>query len=268
MVLILVQNVNKDDFCFDCKCDDDVNEVTQLATTIHNKRIQLTRLSNHIKQLALYGPIREVKIGLNRDQVMEMGNKSKLGDIDDPLLKRIGKPPSSISQINTLNKTADDVLAYISNKQAELRVSLTLDKINEHINNCRGAIMIAYPMNLPNHDPVMTCLNNEEDFSNEEDSKYVLDISKSCLWFAGKKLLREHKLSKYVGNNENCTIKVKLQHKNKSAPQRIIDEDSRRQMMKLYYKKEQEKEFNADDDDYSFSPWANQRIINTITWIW
>ena len=62
--------------------------------------------------------------------------------------------------------------------------------------------------------------NNEEDFSNEEDSKYVLDLLK-VIYGLLVKILREHKLSKYVGNN-NCTIRysnIKVHHN-------VDDEDS------------------------------------------
>ena len=71
-------------------------------------------------------------------------------------------------------------------------------------------------------------IEDTEDLSGREDSKYIFDPATCVMWFAGKKMERDEIISKYCGKNEKCMVKCKLTSKGGSAPQRApaVDEDT------------------------------------------
>jgi hypothetical protein len=258
-MVLLVVSYQTERFCIETTTSESMEVITVLCARLHNARLRARRLAGHMGQLAKYGPMRVTKeIGLNRDQVLEMGNKSKLGPEDDPLLARVGIAPST-QAAKTLTDTAAELLAYVDNKQADIRVCIDEKTLDEKYQNCKGAVMIAYPMKLPDNDVILDSLENSEDLNGMEDSKYVMDEKTCALWFAGKQLMREDVLSKRLGSNEKVTLKVKLAPRGNSAPAREVDEDARKKMYQMYHKKmQQEKELQADDDnDYMNSTWAD-----------
>ena len=66
-------------------------------------------------------------------------------------------------------------------------------------------------MNLPEWDTVRLGLEDKDDLSGQEDSKHILAPEVSVMWFAGKQMEPSEKLSKYTGNNEKVTLKVKIE---------------------------------------------------------
>lgn len=47
----------------------------------------------------------------------------------------------------------------------QANVYVTLDMVNEALDQLRGAVMIVYPMGLPPHDPIRMELENQEDLA-------------------------------------------------------------------------------------------------------
>merc|ERR1712137_179639 len=115
-----------------------------------------------------------------------------------------------------------------------------------------GAVMIAYPMGLPDYDGVRQILE-------------VLDPEQISLWCFSKELQRDKLLSDYVGKNEKTKVVAKLQKKGAGAPQRepVVSEDEQKAMIAFYHKKQQEAEkLSAEDDDaYMHSQWANPKSL-------
>jgi hypothetical protein len=64
---------------------------------------------------------------------------------------------------NVLNKTIKDVKERISKDLVQRDSSLNQQKIQECIDELRGAVTIVYPMGLPPHDPIQMELENKED---------------------------------------------------------------------------------------------------------
>jgi hypothetical protein len=62
-----------------------------------------------------------------------------------------------------LNKTIKDVKERISKDLVQKDCSLNQQKIQECIDELRGAVTIVYPMGLPPHDPIQMELENKED---------------------------------------------------------------------------------------------------------
>merc|ERR1712125_234989 len=100
---------------------------------------------------------------------------------------------------------------------AEAAVSITLvaqkrcidqKTCQMHIDNLRGAVMIAYPAYhmLPACDPTRMELEDKEELDGQSELQQVLDESQTNLWWAGKELIPDQTLEQYVGNNEKTKI--------------------------------------------------------------
>lgn len=216
-----------------------------------------------MRELSKYGPAKaESERGLSEEQVNALGSQQKELVGADPLGNRVGQAPLAQLQA-TLNQCAADAEEAISNNHAKLRRPLSVSRIQETLQNCKGAVMMAYPGGLPEWDPVRLALDDQEDLGGTEDSKHVLDSASSALWFAGKCWDRDQLVSKYLGANEKTTIKARIESKGGNAPQRepAVDEETRAKMMSYWHKKEQEsnKLEEADEDSYLNSAWANPK---------
>lgn len=88
------------------------------------------------------------------------------------------------------------------------RQSLNLKNVSEALNLLRGALTIVYPMQLPPHDIIRMEFNNTEDLSGTQASREVIEPVKAQLWFAGKQILPDSKLHKYVGKNDKTKVSV------------------------------------------------------------
>lgn len=68
------------------------------------------------------------------------------------------------------------------------------------------------------------------------------DVSKVCLYFCGKELIRGKKLSDHMGRNEKTKVIVKIQRAGQGAPAReaVVSEKDQRDMMLYYHKKQEE----------------------------
>jgi len=227
------------------------------------------RLVTNVRELAKHGPMKpQAERGLSESEVDALGSSSSsaAGSSSrpgaDPLGNRVGQPPSAQLQ-GTLNECAAAADESVSNAHAKLRRPLVASRISECLQNLKGAVMMAYPGGLPEWDPVRQGLEDEEDLSGTEESKWVLDPASAVLWFAGKPLERDQRMDKYTGKNEKVTLKARIEPKGGQAPQRepAVDEETRRAMMALHRKRELEQKAleEADRDSYLHSEWANPK---------
>jgi hypothetical protein len=160
-----------------------------------------------------------------------------------------------------LNQTIDDGKSYLSKEQVNRKQCLTEEKLLELINNIDGGVKIAYPMGLPDYDPITQILL--PDYTHKE----MLEPEKTSMWFAGKEIHRDQKLyeTKSIGRNEKTTIIVKLTKRGSGPPAREnpITEDEQKRLMAYYYRKQEEqKKLQEDEDDnYTNSSWANPKTL-------
>jgi hypothetical protein len=260
-----------EEFMFECSVIDSVDDVTRKIAMLHNLRLRVRRLVSGVRQLAKYGPMKHPdKYGLSEAQINAKGDSQLHCAHDDPLGMRVGKACLP-TVAKTMEKCAADAEAAVSNELAKRRVATDVAAIKEALQNIKGAVMMAYPMGLPEWDVVRLAMEDQEDLSGQEDSKHVVDPESCLLWFAGKQMLRDQVMSKYVGKNDKCIIKAKLEQKGAGAPQRepAIDEETKKLMMARWYKKQEEEKRmaeNAEDDAFAYSEWANPKSVkNSIT---
>lgn len=257
VLLVIRQSAGDHDWCFQASRSMSMDTVSTDVARIHNLQLRIVRLANAMKQLAADGVHRPGNlVGLTLEQIHELGQGSLLGPKEDIMGRRLGNPPDK-KLADVLCKTADDALKTFDKSKGAGRICLDEKEMLESIETCRGAVMMAYPMGLPEYEPARAAYENKEDVSQE---KGVMDENTSVLWFANKIMAREQPLGKFI-SMENATIKVRLQARGQSAPQREVDTAARNAMYQQYHKrKETEKRLAAaDDDEYLNSAWANPK---------
>ncbi|XP_072118318.1 cilia- and flagella-associated protein 298 isoform X2 [Mobula birostris] len=171
----------------------------------------------------------------------------------------------NVYPVEVLNLKKTKLDGEMDKKQIQANVCVTMEMVNEALDQLRGAVMIVYPMGLPPHDPIRQEFEGKEDLSGLQAGKMVIEDSEARLWWAGKELQRGKKLSDYVGKNEKTKIVVKIQKQSHGAPARepIITEDEQKQMMMYYYRRQEElkKLDENDDESYLDSAWADRHAL-------
>jgi hypothetical protein len=259
----LICSAGSNDLVWECLTTDSVDEVTRGAAEVHNLRLRVKRLAYGLLQLAQFGPMKkEEDRGMSEEQLDYKAKHKADMPGTDPLGIREGKPPHA-AVAETMSKVAAEAAAAVDDAIVKKREAYDVKKIEECIQNIKGAVMMGYPMGLPEWDVVRMNIENTEDLSGQEESKNVLDEDSCSLWFAGKQMMRDEIMSKYVGKNEKCIVKAKFTAKNAGAPQRppAVDGDTQKKMMAYWHKKqEQQKALEEDDEDqYLNSAWANPK---------
>jgi hypothetical protein len=178
----------------------------------------------------------------------------------DPTGRRTGnRCEPQVSKV--LIKTLENAEALASKNQVDKKVITTKKMLMDAMDEIRGAVMICYPMGLPEWDPVRGSLENCEDLSGTNNAEDDMESGKSQLWFAGKQMIPEKLLKDFVGRHEKTKAVVRLQKMGGGAPQRepVVDQETQKQMMAFYHKKQEEmKKLEEDaDDSFTHSSWAN-----------
>ena len=184
---------------------------------------------------------------------------------EDPTGQRTGDAPAP-ELAAVIRKQCAEASAAAADDQVAKRVCLTPEMLQSQIELVGGAITIAYPMGLPEYDPVKGELEDNMDLSGSIHSKEVLEADTAQMWWAGKQMLREGQvLSDYIGKNEKTKLIVKLQKAGAGQPSRepAIDQETQKKMMAFYHKKQEALKAAEDDDDDSFanSSWADPKAL-------
>jgi len=270
VILDVKRTEKKNEFLFETTVKIDVKDLLRELCDLHNLRLKVLRLSVTCKELAKHGPIRPEE---TRGISSEIGKVSELDanaygtptNPDEHGYRTGCPPPPEVADV--LSRTAEEAEAAVSHALVQQRRTLTRDVCQTHIDNLRGAVMIAYPAfhRLPVYDPVRAELEDREELDGASEMQDVLDFSQTNLWWAGKELKSENTLESYIGRNEKTKIVCKLCSKASGAPVREprVDEQTHKAMLAHYYKKQEEqKKLQEDEDDsYLDAQWANPKSL-------
>ncbi|GIL57388.1 hypothetical protein Vafri_12633 [Volvox africanus] len=263
MVLLHMKRSDLDQFLFETTVNATVDETTRQLAEVHNLRHRIERLKAEGEELAKYGPAKrpdQQGIDQYQETPVEKGQHYTM----DPTGRRTGNAcDPEVAKV--LIKTLEEAVAAAHRDQVNKKLPLTAQALQENIDNVRGAVMICYPMGLPEWDPVRQGIEDKEDLAGTSYAADDISADVATLWFAGKQMLPEKKLSDYLGRHEKTKAVVKLQKKGQGAPARepVVDQETQKAMMAFYYKKqeEQKKLCEDDDDSYSNSSWANPNSL-------
>ncbi|KAG7271911.1 hypothetical protein CRUP_024561 [Coryphaenoides rupestris] len=156
-----------------------VRDLVRHVTAVYNGRLRVDRICSEVEELWKHGVTLAPSMqGLTEQQVEELG-------LLDEWVERC--------------------------KQVQAGVCVTMEMVQEALDQLRGAVAIVYPMGLPPHDPIRMELEEKEELSGTQASLQVVSEAECQLWWAAKELLRDKKLHDYIGRNEKTKIVVKIQ---------------------------------------------------------
>ncbi|KAB5543477.1 hypothetical protein PHYPO_G00079610 [Pangasianodon hypophthalmus] len=275
MVQLHVKRGDESQFLFNTTVDVSTETLSQQVAQVYNGRLKVDRICSEIPELADHGITLPPNMqGLTDDQITDLKLRDEWEDKcipsggaefkKDELGRRNGHAPNEKMK-NVLKKTMEEAKALISKKQVQANVCVTMEMVNEALDQLRGAVMIVYPMGLPPHDPIRMELENQEDLAGTQASLQVIPEEEAQLWWAGKELHRDKKLQDYTGKNEKTKIVVKIQKRGQGAPAREppVSEEEHKQMMMHYYRRQEElkKLDETEDDSYLQSEWADRQAL-------
>jgi len=271
MVLLDVKRgEKKNEFLYETTVKTNVGDLLKELCDLHNLRLKVIRLSLAGKELAKHGPLRpEETRGISDTTTQGAGldvNAYGTPTNPDQYGYRTGvPPPPEVGEV--LTRTAEEAEAAVSHTLVAQKRTLDKKVCQTHIDNMRGAVMIAYPAfhRLPVYDPVRQELEDKEELDGHSEYQDICDHGQTNLWWAGKELRVDQTLEQYIGKNEKTKILVKLCSKASGAPVREprIDESTHKAMLAHYYKKQEEhkKLQENEDDSYLDSEWANPKAL-------
>jgi len=272
VILDVKRSEKKNEFLYDTTVKASVGDTLNELCRLHNLRLKVLRLAVSCKELAKHGPIRPeetrgISDDLSKVTELDVNAYGKPTNPDEHGYRTGCPPPGEVSDV--LSRTAEEAEAAVSHTLVAQRRCLTLQTCQTHIDNMRGAVMIAYPAmhRLPVYDPVRCELEDREELDGHSELQDVLDAPQTNLWWAGKELRLDATLEEYLGKNEKTKIVAKLCPKASGAPAREsrVDESTHKAMMAHYYKKQEDnkKLIEDDDDSYLDSEWANPKGLKS-----
>ena len=278
-VLLHIKRSEKDSFLYEAPAATEVDVVVNDVVKVQNLRGKVSRLAEAAGQLALYGVMKlPEQQGLDDSTPLLEDYDTTTGNIaprqppkhganyrQDPTEKRTGDAPSD-ELAAVINRCCADAIALIKEERVQRKQATTAAELEEAINNIRGAVMIVYPMGLPDYDMVR-CILEEREALEGAQAMELLDPEKTSMWCFNKELQRDKPLSDYTGKNDKSKVVVKLQKKGAGAPARepVVSEAEQKAMVAFYHKKEQEMQKLAleDEDAYQNSQWANPKGLKS-----
>jgi len=263
MVVVHIKLDDSNQFLYETTCGTTNEDLITNLASIWNMRLKLQFLVDNVRELAKHGPMKPPdQRGLDEIKEEE-GVKIEKGQYysSDPLGHRTGNGPGP-QLADTMEKVCLDALATINKNQVAMKVPMSQELLQEKMDNIQGAVIMAYPMGLPEHDVVKGLLEDNEEFMDGSSNiAQLLDPKEASLWWAGKEFFRDQKVGDRLGKNEKTKVVAKLQKKGSGPPARepAVSESERSAMMAHYFKKQEEmkKLAEADDDEYHGSIWAD-----------
>ncbi|CAM9748459.1 unnamed protein product [Pylaiella littoralis] len=270
MVVIQVKRSDTDLFLVESSTTESVDLLVRRLVNIWNTRLRLMQLVESVRDMAKYGPSKppaehgldEASLNIRQYEgaCIEKGPHYQ----PDPTGKRTGNGVSP-QLCDTLERVCVDAEALLGKEQAQRRVAITQAALDEKMDNIRGAVTMAFPMGLPEFDPVRLTIEGGEGLEGTQAGTEVLDEDTAGLWMAGKEFRRDQAVGDRVGKNEKTRVMCKLQNPGSGPPGREpgVSEAERKAMMAFYFKRQEELKrlAEANDDDYLGSAWADPKQL-------
>ena len=182
----------------------------------------------------------------------------------DPSGMRTGNGPGP-QLAETLDRVCADAEAVLGMSLVKQRQAISEEILDDKLANMQGAVMMAYPMGLPQFDPAKLALEGDEGLDGVAVGNELMDPETASLWVASKDFPRGQTVGERLGMNEKTKVVAKLQKEGSGPPARepVVSEEERKAMMAHYFKRQEElkKMSEASDDDYLASSWADPKQL-------
>jgi len=268
MVLLHVKKGEDINFLFRTPVATSNDDATREVRKVWNLILLLRRLKSDCDDLCQHGPMKPPeKQGFidDEDAMIDSEAMQKADPHWDPTGKRTGCAPAE-ELADVVRRTVADAAEAIHKRQFDAKVEFTVEMLQDHVDKVRGALMIAYPMGLPDWEPAKNAVEGTEDLEGTAEGQDVMDEETTVMWWASKMLDRGKTLQDFVGRNDKTKIVVQLTKKGAGAPVRQGNQQSKSEqeaMMAYYFKKKEEwkKLEEQEDDSYLASEWANPKAM-------
>jgi len=254
MVLILHKKNEEDQFLIEVKLTNSIGEIIFKLVEIQNARARLRLLSSEIEKFL--NPT-------NHNSSCENNNNNGKTDNSTEKTKEEILLNITEKQKELLSRSISEAKAILAKIQVERKVLASLEELNSCFYDLKELIKQINPEGFPETHPISKTILEDEVTGMQLEGTY--DSESAVLWWAGKELLREEKLIKYIGHNEKTKLIVKLQKKDQGLPFRDLSRTSeqQREMLSYYYRKSQEqKKLEEDiDDSYLNSKWTDTKSL-------
>ena len=265
MVRFHVKASGGDEFIVEGTTTASNDELIAELVNIWNLRLRLAQLCGSMRELARHGPMKppdEQGIDAIKEEYEDAQIEKGEFYEPDPTGMRNGNGVGP-QLAETFERVCADAEQAIDPARARQRRCVTAEELEEKLANMRGAVMMAFPMGLPDVDTVAMTLESEEGLGGTSAGAAVLSAESATLWCAGKEFARGQLVSDRLGSNEKTKVVVKLQSPGAGPPGReaAVSEEERKAMMAHYFKRQEEmkKLAEADEDDYLNSSWADSK---------
>lgn len=269
MVVIHIKKSEADGFLYETTCDTSNDTLIRELCDIWNLRLRLTQLAASIRDLAKYGPMKpHDKQGIDeiQEKAGEFAPIIEKGEfyLPDPQGIRTGNGVGP-QLTSTFEMVASDAEALLQKDNVTKKIPMTREKLQEKLDNIRGAVIMAYPMGLPDWDTVKMTIDGIEGLDGTSAGNEALNGDTAELWVATKFFDRSQTVGDRLGRNEKTKVIAKMQQTGSGAPAREpgVSEAEKSAMMAYYFKKQEEQKALADavDDDYLNSAWADSKSL-------
>jgi hypothetical protein len=267
MVVIHIKANDGNEFLYETTCDSSCDTMIRDLTEVWNLRIRLRQLCGALRDLGDHGPMKPPdKAGLDsideeyRGAVLDKNEFYKA----DPTGNRTGNGPGPQLR-ETIERVCIDAEAALDKNNVLRKIATTRAGLTEKMDNMRGAVMMAYPMGLPEWDTVRLTIEAADGLDGTAAGQEIMNPDTAELWVAARVFDRGVKVQDRLGKNEKTKVIGKLQKPGAGAPAReaAVSEEERKAMMAFYFKKQEEAKAMADstEDEYLNSPWADPKAL-------
>jgi len=267
MVLFQVKRGEKETFLYETTTVTSNDAVIRELVEIWNLRLRLSQLCGSLRELGQYGPMKKPdKAGL--DEIQEKYNSLSIEKNEfyqaDPTGNRTGNGVGP-QLMGTIERVCQDAEAVLSPNYATMKKETTVALLQEKLDNMRGAVIMSYPMGLPEWDTVRLTIEGNEGLEGTAAGQDLLDHDTAEVWIASRALERSQTVGDRLGKNEKTKTIAKLQRPGGGCPGREpgVSEEEKKAMMAYYFKKQEElkKLSESNEDEYLHSSWADPKAL-------
>lgn len=267
MVVFHIKSGDSDSFLFEANCDTTNDQLIRNLVEVWNLRIRLRQLCGGVRDLGRHGPMKPPdKCGLDHIDEEYKGEtviKNEYYEAD-PTGMRTGSGPGP-QLVATLERVALDAESILDKENVRRKVAITLEILQEKLDNIRGAVIMAFPMGLPEWDTVRLTIEGNAGLDGTAAGQELLDPVSAELWVASRFFDRSQTIAERLGRNEKTKVIAKLQRPGGGAPGRepAVSEEEKSAMMAYYFKKQEEMKKLADssEDEFLSSSWADPKQL-------
>lgn len=265
MVLLHVKKSDPDQFIYQTTLAEPVEDAIVHIAELMNKRLLTDRIAASLEELIKCGALKPEETRGLQDGDPTEPPRPDLIPAPDEHHYRIGWAVPQELGVRMLETTVA-AKQLLNKSNADRRIPVTMEQLDEACSLMKGALMMAYPgyHTLGQWEPVVMLLENR-DVEGVLRGEELVKPENCSLWFAGKELQRGKLLSHFIKGTEQTKAVVKLQKASAGAPVRepLVDAETQKQMIAMYHKRQEEsKQLVADsEDDYLNSAWADPKKL-------